>query len=381
MDKFDRTRLRKLTSHNEGPCVSVYLETHPTGKAGEQDAILLKNLLRDAETKLSGHWMRAPEARDLLKQAGELPRDPSFWRNRGQGLVVFIASNVFDAYRFATPFTEQVAVSNRFRVRPLLPLLEPHPSFCLLTVSENHVALYAIDEDAIEKLEVPGLPASLREVLNVVSADRGSQVHTAMHGVTGKQAAVFHGHGGQADTMREDQLAYCGEIDKAVSAYLGDSRRPLLLAGVERLVDLYRRKSTYKYLLPGTLGGNHDRDSEYELRTSAWRIAQPLLTSEATKVAGRYAELVGTSRVNDEPRDVVRAAMQGRVESLLYDAKAEVFGECDPGGGSIRVTGNREDDDLVDFAAVETLRCGGTIHAMTELDVPTNSPLAAILRY
>ena len=111
------------------------------------------------------------------------------------------------------------------------------------------------------------------------------------------------------------------------------------------------------------------------------RIAQPAINSEAASAATRFANLSGTEKTTDDPPETVSAAIQGRVDSLLYDPKAELFGECDFVASTINITGNADDDDLVDTAAVETLRHGGMIHAMTGQDIPTNGPLAAILRY
>jgi hypothetical protein len=254
-------------------------------------------------------------------------------------------------------------------------------SFHVLAISEKQVALYAGDEQSIQKVKVPDLPANLVESLNYSGADRGSQVHSAMRDVAGKQAAVFHGQGGQADTKKVDQMAYCAEVDKAVTAWLGDSTRPLLLAGVEQLATVYRKKNSYTHLLDKTLTGNHDHKSNHQLHEGAWKIVQPLLKSEGAKVANLYAERLGTKKVSDDPCQVVADACQGRVGWLLYDPKAQLLGQCVSAGAEVHITGQSHDDDLVDLAAIKTLQHGGEIYAMTEQDVPTNSPLAAIFRY
>ena len=381
METFDRTRLQRLTNHGEPPCVSLFFETHPAGKSGEQDAIRLKNLLREAERQLTGHWMRAAHARQLLDGAARLPGDSSFWSKRRNGLAVFVAPNMLETYRLPMSFAEQVAVADRFRVRPLLPLLEHQLAFFLLTISENQVAFYTVDEQSIEKIDVPGMPVNLATLLNYVGADRGSQVHSGARDAWGKQAAVFHGQGGQPDTKQEERLAYCAEIDKSVAAWLGESTTLLLVAGVESLVALYRKKNSYKYLLGETLAGNHDYDSEYALHNAAWRLVRPLFQSNSRQAAARYRERMGSQLVSDNGSGVVTAAIQGRVDALFYDPKAELFGEVDAEGVTVRVTGAETDEDLVDLAAVRTLRYGGTIHSMTDQDLPTNSPLAAVLRY
>jgi len=66
MDVFDDSELRRLTSEEVGPCVTVYLPTHVSGEQGQQDPVRLKNLLQRAEEQFVDGGMRAAEARELL---------------------------------------------------------------------------------------------------------------------------------------------------------------------------------------------------------------------------------------------------------------------------------------------------------------------------
>ncbi len=381
MNTFDRQSLQRLMDHRTSPCVSLFFTTHPTGKEGEQDAIRFKNLLNEAEKQLSAKWMRRPDSQKLLEVARRLPKDVGFWKNRDVGMAVFAAPGRFQTYRVPTPFEEQVCVAHRFRVRPLLPLLEQHLSFLLLSISENLVALYVVDENSIEKVDVPGLPTRMSDLLNYVGADRGSQVHTAMRGAHGKQGAVFHGQGGHADTAKEEELIFCAAINDAVTSWLGQSTRPLLLATVESLGAIYRGKNTYKHLMQATLLGNHDYESLSDLHDKAWEAVQPLQRAEASSAAEHYSDLLGTKRAIDASCQVVLAAMDGRVDTLLYDQTATLYGSWDLSINCIKVSDSADKDDLVELAAVEALRHGGTVHAMTSEEMPTQTPMAAILRY
>lgn len=381
MDTFDRPSLQRLIAQAELPCMSLFMPTHPAGRDTGQDSIRLKNLLVEANRELAGHWVSDVEARAFVARAEALADDASFWPERAQGLAIFQAQNFLQAFRVPVALAEHVSISDRFRVRPILPLLERNQSIFLLTLSENRVALYSVDEHSIGRIDVPNLPETMTGALNYTGADRGAQLHSAGQDVVGKQGAVFHGQGGKPDTRKDDQAAFCSQIDKAVTAWLGASTTPLLLACVESLGTLYRSKSRYRHVLRETLAGNHDHESEHELQRGAWPIAERLLTSESHSVFARYGDRLGVGLSVDDLSAVVASAIEGRVESLLYDPKAELFGKCSDTEGIAKVTGKENDDDLIDLAAVETLRHGGSIHSMTGRHVPTNAPLAAILRY
>ncbi|MCA9170762.1 MAG: hypothetical protein KDB23_23955, partial [Planctomycetales bacterium] len=72
---------------------------------------------------------------------------------------------------------------------------------------------------------------------------------------------------------------------------------------------------------------------------------------------------------------------EGRIDTLFYDVKAELYGEVSPTSCHVLVSGHATDDDLVDLAAVQTIRHGGEIWEMSLVNIPTNTPLAAILRF
>ena len=78
---------------------------------------------------------------------------------------------------------------------------------------------------------------------------------------------------------------------------------------------------------------------------------------------------------------VVRAAYQGRIELLTADEA--VWGSYDEAADEV-ATGARfaeTGQDLLDAAAVRTLRHGGSVHVLPRGEMPEDVPVAAILRY
>lgn len=75
MDLMDRVALKTLIAVQAEVCVSIYLPTHRAGPDTQQDPIRFKNLLREAEERLSTFGLRSPEARGLLEPAQRLLTD------------------------------------------------------------------------------------------------------------------------------------------------------------------------------------------------------------------------------------------------------------------------------------------------------------------
>jgi hypothetical protein len=47
----------------------------------------------------------------------------------------------------------------------------------------------------------------------------------------------------------------------------------------------------------------------------------------------------------------------------------------------MKVEPGPQDEDLLDFAAVQTLMHGGRVHVLPEEQMPETEPVAAVLRY
>ncbi|MGC9335283.1 MAG: hypothetical protein ACP5JJ_14105, partial [Anaerolineae bacterium] len=67
MDILDRKELERLGTEQNGWHVSIYMPTHRTGDEIQQDPIRLKNLLTEAEERLSAEGLRRPDIASILK--------------------------------------------------------------------------------------------------------------------------------------------------------------------------------------------------------------------------------------------------------------------------------------------------------------------------
>lgn len=383
MDTFEISDLRALTTFQTEPCVSIYLATHPSGQDGQQDPVRLKNLVRQAEEQLAGEWLRAAEARELVQPIRNLPADPAFWDQRVRGLAVFASPNAFYRFRLAVEFDELAIVNRRFHVKPLFPLLSGRDRFFILALSQNSVRLFDASRDQIEQIEVKNLPANMKDALNYTAADRGSQTHSAMSGSQGKQAAVFHGQGGQRDTRKEDLAAFARQVDAALKPVLRNQRAPLLLGGVDYVLSIYREVSHYPHVAEQQLEGNCDYFTPHEILQRAWPRIEPVVEQARHRAATQYIELVSTGKTSDEIKQIIPAAHAGRIDSLFVDIHAHQWGVFHPQDNTVELheACQSGDEDLLDLAAVETLAHRGVVYGVPPERMPIRESIAALYRY
>lgn len=375
--------LRTLIAPQRGPCVSIFLPTHVFGEAGQQDAPRLKNLLDQAEERLVETGMPTAKARKMLQPARELPDDPAYWNGRSHGLAVFVAPEEFMHFRLPLAFDESVFVGQRFLIRPLLPLLSGPTRFFILVLSQNKVQFFEADRQRIELVEIPNLQAKKEEALNYTSVDRGTQAHSAMHGRLGKQAAVFHGQGGEPDTRKDEIEHYFRMVDAALHPLLREQQAPLLLVGVDYLLPIYRRVNRYPQIVDAEVHGNCDYLTPHKIHERAWPTVESVVDRAHLVAAARYERTAGTEKAASDLRKILPAARAGRIEILLIDQAAQRWGITSSESDKVQVHQARQpgDDDLLDLAAVETLHHGGKVYAVKPEEMPVRESAAALLRY
>ena len=383
MDLLTSADFEALIEKHDKRCVSLYLPTHRSLPEAKQDPIRLKNLLRQAEGALIDSGLRVPELSEFLKPVQELLDDPLFWRYQADGLAVFLSANEFRKYRLPISFKELSVVSDRFHIKPLIPLLSSDDRFLVLALSQNKVRLIACTRYGASEIELEDVPGSIKEILGGYDFEAQLQFHTRAQSTSGERAAVYHGQGGGIEDIKPRLIEYFRRIDEGLRLRLKSEGAPLVLAGVDSLFPLYREVNTYGKLLDKGIAGNPDATSAEELRGRAREIVEPLFLKARHEAGDRYHALAGTGRTSNHLKEVVWAAYEGRIEVLFVGVGVQIWGHLDRDKRSVVIHEQAEaaDHDLLDACAVHTLLNRGLVYAVEPKAVPGGGSLAAIFRY
>jgi hypothetical protein len=365
-----------------GWCVSLFMPTHRAGRGTEQDPIRFKNLLREAEERLTAKGLRAPEVQELLKESRRLLPDRGFWQRQSDGLAVFFSADTLHFFRLPMVFKELAVVSHRFHVKPLLPILASDGLFHILALSQNQIRLLEGTRHTVDEIELEAIAQSLSEAFPEVSTEKQLQFHTGTPSGTGSRVAMFHGH----DVSNEDKdmiLQWFRMIDRQLHDLLPDGQSPLVLAGVDSLFPIYREANTYPHLMEGGIPGNPEGLKPEELHGQAWALLEPVFKKAREESAARYRQLAGTGRTTSDVKEAVLAAHHGRIDVLFVAVGVQIWGGFDPEKDKVYMHEPPEpgDEDLLDLTAIQTLINGGTVYAVSPEDVPDHALLAALMRY
>jgi hypothetical protein len=386
MDTLARNDLRQLVETNGKWHVSIYLPMHRVGNEQQQDHIRLKNLLSQAEKNLLDYGLRRPEVEEMLTPVNDLMVNRDFWQQPSDGLAIFSSKDLSRIFRLPTSFEEVVVVGKSFYVQPLLPLLNGNGNFYILALSLNQNRLFKASKDNIEEVELKDVPENMEEALQIEGLEKhlGFQTNTDRGNRGVERPAIFYGQGEEND-KKEKILRYCQELDNGLSRQIEDESLPMVVAAVDYLIPIYQQASTYRNLLNEAVVGSPDRKDLKELHTSAWKVVEPIFMRNQQEAIDRFNELHGQQNglATSDLDTAVKAAIGGRVETLLVPLGRQKWGHYDPATDSVKFDPEQtsENEDMINYAAVQTILNSGNVYALPADPFPGDGDVAAILRY
>ena len=378
-----REALDELTTLERRPAVSILMPTHHAGPEIRQDPIRFKNLVREVEHELDARGLGKAEIAHIMGPAHALIDDRVFWRHQEQGLAMYAAPNFFRSYWAPRPFLEIARISDHFHVTQLFPSLMDGTRFYVLALSQKDVRLVEATRSSAALLELDDLPRSLAEAVPTEPPGQELQQHVVTT-AGGERGVMFHGHGaGLLDQRKEEIRQFFHQLDRGLHPLLRDRRAPLVLAGVEYLLSIYREINSHPGVLPEEIPGNPELCSAQTLGSRGWEIVSRHLEAAEAAAVAHYHERAGHGRVSADLATVVRASHEGRVEELFVADGAERWGTFEPGSGAVTVRDKpgTVGEDLINLAAIQTFQRGGAIHVLERSHVPDAADVAAIFRY
>ncbi len=388
MDILTRTELEQLMRKEQQQCVSIYMPTHRTGTEAQQDPIRLKNLIREAEKRLAARGVSTSDVQKMVAPASQLLQDFHFWQHQSDGLAIFLSSDKVRRYRLPLNFEELVAVEDHFHIKPLLPLFTGDGKFYILALSQNEVRLLNGTRYSVSEVDIGQIGGSLAEAIPSVNHQMSLQSHTSgsPDGMSEGGSVTFHGQGGDSgESAKNELLRYFRLVADGLTEFVQGDHAPLVLAGVEYLLPIYKEANTYPNLIDAVIKGNPELLHMDELHQSAWDILGPFFQAAQAEAVAHYQQLDGqaSERAADTLEKIVPAAYGGRVEILFVAADVQQLGVFNPVTNEIEFHDPIKpgDESLLDLAAVQTYLNGGVVYTMAPEKVPGGKSAAAVLRY
>jgi len=372
--------------HTPGPCITLLLPPYRPGEPGEPLAALLKTDMQEAAKRLATRRIAEPVIADLLEPLHQLSHEEESLAGSGSARVIFRSHGVFRQLELPVPPSpaRDCTVGDCFWIRPILASLALPPHVYVLEVTKKAVTLLACGFTGVARVDLPkGTPKTLDEALGLDQPDHDLMNRSAAGPSIGAMHGVQFGTGSARETQHAHLRDFYGAVDRGVKQLLRWNQAPLVLAGVDEDVAIYRSVSTYSKLLEqGMHGSPGAAPSGAMPPDQILRHAHDIALFDFERRAGlelaESNERLAPARFATDLDGILRAAVEGRVSVLYLDDNGRRTGNFDGKvfGGST----NWHDEDLLNVAAVETLLRSGVVYSLPS-HLMTGSVAAAAFRY
>lgn len=401
--------VRRLLEPHPAPCLSLYLPTHRRPPDSAVDLPAFRHLVAALEMALSATQRPDAIAR-LLHPFHELESSREFWQHCRDGLAVLAADGQAQVFLLQRPVKPLAVVTSRFHTMPLLRIAASIERFNLLTLTSRTAHVYeGLATDAgVEQLDPvplhdPGAAGHGDGGMDVTRGEAVDQETFEPHRVQRGQgpsglaagSIVHGGAGSKQDDIDADTEIFMRYVDEVVHERVTKhSRLPLVLVTLPRLAALFRSVSKNRLLLDDGIAKDVHLLPERELID----LVAPLFASARAARIARDVHTFMQARPRDlgsgDLSDIARAAVAGRVATLLIEKDRFEPGWLDATSGAIAVDGevpadlSRSGDqpairtaDLFGSVAEAVLLHSGEVVALDRNAMPTESGVAAIYRY
>ncbi|MGA7268329.1 MAG: hypothetical protein WBX21_11255 [Aestuariivirga sp.] len=367
VDIPSRPEIEKLAASRAEPAVTIYVKTTPLTQEIGASRIALKNLEHQALEQLKAAGVDKRRLWPIEEVINHLVDDDAFWATQANSLALFATPDGLLTYRLANHIPDQVHVSDRFHIQPLLRAVTfPHSAF-ILVLGENGVKLYQLDADTEpQPVRVPDLPKDAGDALGKTTLNDRSP------------SGRIHGSEGQNFRLRQ----YARIVDQALRHVLTGRDRPLIIAATDPLASMFRQANTYPHLAPGEIKGNSERMTPAELAAGARKVLDDLYAAQVAEMKALYAKREAEGRATADVAQAARAATFGAIDTLLFDMDASEAGTISEEDGSVTFGQPGPGTyGIIDEIAGRALATGAKVMAVRKPDLPAGEALSAILRY
>jgi hypothetical protein len=366
-----------------GPCITFQLPPYRPGESRESPAAILKADLQEAAKKLAARRIAAALIAELLEPLERLSQTEDSLAGAASGHVIFRSHDVFREFELpvAPSPARACIVGDCFAIRPILASLALPAAIYVLEVTKKAVTLLACGFTDVSRTELPkGTPTTLDAALGFDAPDHDLINRSSAGPSIGAMPGVQFGTGSGRETQHAYLRGFYRAVDRGVCELLHSNQAPLILAGVDEDVAIYRSISAYPNVLeqgiPGSPGAALSRAQilhqahDIALFSFQKRVANELAESQERLAPGRFStDLDG----------ILRAAVEGRVSDVYLDENGRRMGTF--GAKVFGGRANWHDEELLNVAAIETLLRSGAVYQLPTHFMPAGAVAASALRY
>ena len=356
MDKI----LKKLKDTTSDCSVTIILNTHRTHPDNEKDIIVLKNLVKEAETRLTAECGPS-SARSIQKKLQSLAVTINH-RDNLESLVLFVNEDIAEYTRLPIAVVDRVVIDKTFATRDLIRTLHKEKEYYVLVLSRDKARLLEAYKDKVVQEAEGNFP---------VENDSLYPKHRAEASIGSRQTNLVQ--------------EFFNLVDKQLLEVIKENPLPVLIGTVESNYHEYLKVADRKEIFIGYLSGNRMEEKAHHIIDAAWPIVQQVRKERNSQRLQELAAAENTGKLLVDFTDIWRAVNQGRGETLFV--RQGYFQPARVTNNTVElVTGEQADrtnviDDIIDEMIEINLQYGGDSVFLSAAELEKYQGLTLTTRY
>ena len=311
-----RDILKKIASEKNIPCVTISLNTHRTYPDNQMDEIVLKNLLKEAEKRVTSEFGKRRIA-PLLEKLQSLA-DNADLSNSLDSLHIFLSNDTKEMVKITWPIYEnKVHIAETFDVRPLIKAYNRSEKYLILLLSQGGVRLYLALDDCMEhEIENDDFPFPANPYY-VQEPKRRSDARL------------------MDDMVRE----FFNQVDKALIKVNRETLLPTIVICTEDNYSKLMQVAGIPGIYTGYSAIDYNNIRPHQLAQQALKMIRQQQHQRRAEAITEMRNAIADNKVITDLQEIYQAAMDGRGDLLIVRDDFEQ---------PVRMTDNRTFDIVTD---------------------------------
>lgn len=288
-------KIKKLANVKDNICVTISLNTHRTHPDSLKDEILLKNLVVEAEKRLTDEYGKRPVAKILERLStieSKIDRDKNL-----DSMHIFVSDNTEEIIKTIWPtHHDRVTIGESFDLRALIKADNRSTEYMILVLSqEGGVHLYsAINECITDEIKNEDFPFS-ETPYYIPDREQRSDAKLV------------------DDIIRE----FFNNVDKALIKVARENELKCIVICTEdnfsKLMQVTDDASVYIGYAPI----DYNNSKPHHVAGQGWDIIKDELYNEQKEAIEDMKEAISQHKVLTDLQEIYRAAIDGRGDTLI----------------------------------------------------------------
>jgi len=341
------------------PKITVYLSRDLAAYGFHSHGVRWIQLLKDAEHQLSSQMTKV-KARKIVEPLWRLQLSELVGDGKAS-IAIFHTPESTGILRIPLDIPDRIVVADSFHIKPILYWVQRDPKFYLLALDSKVVRLFRGSAAGIQLVREVRKP--------VIQSDerlsRGARTRGSHH-----------------ELKKRDTQAFFQMAEREFRSIIGKDRDPVIVAGVNTLIPIYRKVNRDPDLVSEFIAGSPSMWTTQELQDKSNEILGKLFENERDHTLNEFGEAEPKGKASVELPKIIQAAHSGQIRQLIIADDLNLWGSFDAKNGDVHLNSQKigAEDDVLDDLAEIVLTRGGRVMTLPVAQMPHSEPVAAIFK-